>query len=734
MIKKLLSFFLIFCVLISSAIGVYAYSEYNDHRALFGAVSDWAVWEISKAYEQKLVPDTFLEKDLNVPVSRGEFAAIAVTLFETLTNTEISYQNTPFTDVAGNANEVFVKKAYAVGITAGISENRFAPDEKISREQFATMLCRVFKKYVYPDWNLSNDREYPLPYAAAALFSDDGNISDYAKEAVYFLNLHSVVEGMDDHRFTGSNDADFATREQAILLSVRCLERLFTEEILEEARIYPTMSATNKIPYIRKFTLNSAEEVSELALYEEIEYLKIDSANISDFSFLKDLNISLLQVLFNEQYPLDFRCINAEAIEQLYLLNVDIVNTEAAANFQNLFCFLLKHGTNQPQVTNLDFLAECTKMREVEIQNYGITNLDFAKNMSRLHTLSVKNSSLEDMSGLSDCAALSSLTLSRGKLKDISVVSRLKKLSFLDLSDNYIENADTAYQAFTDRYLCYLNLSDNYITEVHLPSEYFGPSNDISLNLSRNYISKLPENILPNMYIELDGNNIREFSEEEKQILQSHEGAIDLYDNLLNEETMREIATNEAIHFGEFTLEEAIRFTNKIRDILSLIVDGTDYEKVYQIVNGVRYSFVMDYSLQAPYKDSAYGALFDKAVCTGSTDLTNVLCRHSGIRVKEYHGDLGDPNDFVRHDWTLVEIDGHFYHCDAMQNKGNPMPLPYLLSSDDKMKNHSFILDALNVFACDEPISRADRDALQQGHENWLQQNNMTQFNFNLIE
>ena len=706
------------------------FTQKINRTAFFGNISEWATEEIENAHKKNLIPETFFGKDLDVPVSRGEFAAVAVTLYEKLTDSEIAYQNTPFCDIKGNLNETYIKKAYAAGITAGVSDTQFDPDAFISREQFATMLCRVFKKYVYPDWNLSNDQSYPLFYAAAQKFDDDSDISGYAKEAVYFLSLHSVVMGVGDNRFNGSDEKNFATREQAISLSLRCTEFLFTKEIMADAKRYPSVSVTNKIPGIHKFILDSPEDLSEVVLYDNIKYLKIDSANISDFIFLKDLNISLLQVLYNEQSPLDFSCINAEEIEQLYLLNVDIVNTEAAADFQNLFYFVLKHGANQPQLTNLDFLSECTKMREIQIQNYGITNLDFAKNMSNLQELSVIHSSLEDMSGLSNCSALSSLTLSCGKLKDISAVGNLKNLRSLDLSDNYIENADAACGLLAHS-LSNLNLSDNFIAEVNLTHT---PNTDIRLDVSHNYISRLPKELLDFSEVNLSGNNICELSEEVKAALRTTKCYINLYDNLLDEDTIREIARNDYVYFGQYTVDQAVEFTNQIKKILSFLETENDYKKVYQIVNGVTNSIRLDFSSQTPHKDAAYGALFEKTVCTGSTDLTNALCRHSGIRVKQYHGDFGDINNGERHVWTLVQIDGNFYHCDAMQNKGKTDPLPYILLSDDEMKKYPFLLDALNVFACEMTISKADREALQQGYVNWLQKNNMRQFNFQLLD
>ena len=64
------------------------------------------------------------------------------------------------------------------------------------------------------------------------LFADDGEISSWARDSVYFMAANKIVNGMGDNRFapklvsSGEETLNFATREQALLMSVRSAKNL----------------------------------------------------------------------------------------------------------------------------------------------------------------------------------------------------------------------------------------------------------------------------------------------------------------------------------------------------------------------------------------------------------------------------------------------------------------------------------------------------------------------------
>ena len=208
----------------------------NTVTTSFGAtVSNWAAPEIELAFENNLIPDVMLNFDLTKKVNRGEFAAIALQLYETITQSETGMPaDCPFVDVNGDVNEKAIKRAYGIDLTAGTSDTTFEPVSNITREQLATMLCRVIKKYKYSDWTLATDDNYIMSIEGATPFADDADISDWAKPSVYFMSLNGIVSGVGDNKFAPKNTTSqqevsgyaTATREQAIIIAQRIFENI----------------------------------------------------------------------------------------------------------------------------------------------------------------------------------------------------------------------------------------------------------------------------------------------------------------------------------------------------------------------------------------------------------------------------------------------------------------------------------------------------------------------------
>ena len=192
--------------------------------------SEWANEELEKADLLGLIPDCLQDADLTRSINRAEFAAVSVKAYEALSGTAaIPAIVNPFNDT----DDMEVLKALNVGITIGVSATEFAPDTLLNREQAATMLTRVFKKISIPGWSISTDNT-PLTYDKPAVFADDAQISDWAKDSVYFMVAHNIIQGVGDNRFAPQNTTDAeqaqgyanATREQALIIAVRMVENL----------------------------------------------------------------------------------------------------------------------------------------------------------------------------------------------------------------------------------------------------------------------------------------------------------------------------------------------------------------------------------------------------------------------------------------------------------------------------------------------------------------------------
>lgn len=195
----------------------------------YGKVSDWAEGDIEEADQKGLIPSYFKGKDLTEKITREEFAAVAVQLYEKLTNKTVSSKSTPFKDISRSELKTEIGKAYGLNVAVGISDTAFDPKTDINREQLATMLCRVIKKYKYPEWTLSADNNYHMSGSSGKKFADDNDISDFAKDSVYFMNHMGIIKGIGDNKFAPKNTTSreeaigyaTATREQAISMSNR---------------------------------------------------------------------------------------------------------------------------------------------------------------------------------------------------------------------------------------------------------------------------------------------------------------------------------------------------------------------------------------------------------------------------------------------------------------------------------------------------------------------------------
>lgn len=201
-------------------------ADLNVRYTSFGStVSKWAVTEIEEAYNQNIIPTYLLGTNMTEKINRAEFAAIAVSLYEHLSNSRVYLKSNPFVDISSNRfiNEII--KASNLGITAGTSDTTFSPNSLITREQMATMICRAYKKTKNAEWTVETDSKYPLKFTSPAKFSDDKDISPYANEAVYFMAANNIINGVDDAGVVFA-PKNIATREQAIIIALRCAKNL----------------------------------------------------------------------------------------------------------------------------------------------------------------------------------------------------------------------------------------------------------------------------------------------------------------------------------------------------------------------------------------------------------------------------------------------------------------------------------------------------------------------------
>jgi hypothetical protein len=85
---------------------------------------------LEKANDAGLIPEILKGKDLTKPITREEFAELALLLYEKTTGKAVTIPQNPFTDTVNPQ----VLKAFSIGITQGTSTTTFEPNVLINRE------------------------------------------------------------------------------------------------------------------------------------------------------------------------------------------------------------------------------------------------------------------------------------------------------------------------------------------------------------------------------------------------------------------------------------------------------------------------------------------------------------------------------------------------------------------------------------------------------------------------
>lgn len=170
--------------------------------------ADWAKAEIERARAERdwlrdepLIP-SYLPADFTQNITRSEFCALGMSIYQFEHTREEVYGKEAFTDT----EDIDVVRLAALGVVTGVGDGFFAPDAPLTREQAATILCR-----------LAEVMGYPLP-AAPANFGDNMSVSSWAADAVGRVQAAGIMSGNDLGNFDPQGPY---TRQEAILTCLR---------------------------------------------------------------------------------------------------------------------------------------------------------------------------------------------------------------------------------------------------------------------------------------------------------------------------------------------------------------------------------------------------------------------------------------------------------------------------------------------------------------------------------
>lgn len=132
-------------------------------------------------------------------ITRAEFATVMSKFMEL---GEDSAAADKFSDVDGHWAKGYIGALYSREIVNGVSDIEFAPDANITRQEIATILARAFK----------------LTEKSADVFADNDSIAEWASDFVYITKAAGYMQGDENNNF---NPIANATRAEVATIIYR---------------------------------------------------------------------------------------------------------------------------------------------------------------------------------------------------------------------------------------------------------------------------------------------------------------------------------------------------------------------------------------------------------------------------------------------------------------------------------------------------------------------------------
>ncbi len=191
------------------------------------SASKWAADSIETARKINIIS--------NFPgeITREEFCELVFNYIKNFPGSAFSVAiiKPPFTDT----DNEYIEVLNALGIVKGKSETEFAPNDSLTREEAAAILCRLINK-IYPDWDAT---------AQYFDFADSGQISDWAMNDIQVICNMGIMQGIGDNRFAPKG---LYTTEQAVATLVR---------------VYNNFSKSNDISNAENLSYSQIEDLQE---------------------------------------------------------------------------------------------------------------------------------------------------------------------------------------------------------------------------------------------------------------------------------------------------------------------------------------------------------------------------------------------------------------------------------------------------------------------------------------
>lgn len=177
------------------------------------SASSWALAELETLYNKNLI-SPIIWQNFQGNITRAEFIHMLVTVYEQIKNTTASTRSTNFKDINGHLFETDIIKAYNLGITSGTSATTFSPDNPLTRQEAAKMLCTFLTK-------MNRGITIPQRVTSMTYYTDVASIADWAAPYVAYAYNENIMRGSG----TTFNPNSYLSREQGLLIVGRVIEK-----------------------------------------------------------------------------------------------------------------------------------------------------------------------------------------------------------------------------------------------------------------------------------------------------------------------------------------------------------------------------------------------------------------------------------------------------------------------------------------------------------------------------
>lgn len=162
------------------------------------------------------------------------------------------YQNREiFSDCKTHWSKSAINWAATKGVVNGIGGNKFAPNDPITREQLCTMMLN-FAKY---------ENYYPKKTVSPIAFTDNDQISSWAKESVYHMQRAGVIAGRGNGKF---DPKGHATRAECAKV-FHCYKHKTQDDYMAKESVYDYKIIADQYPsydyYIADFTHDGYDDL-----------------------------------------------------------------------------------------------------------------------------------------------------------------------------------------------------------------------------------------------------------------------------------------------------------------------------------------------------------------------------------------------------------------------------------------------------------------------------------------